>query len=69
MTSHSFKFNRSLYRWQQFGGGWKLMRAGDAVAEVVPDIKFPTMFRVKVPGIPTAKDAALSLADAVSPAA
>ena len=41
MTSHNFKFNRSLYQWQQFSGGWKLMRLGDAVAEVVSDIKFP----------------------------
>jgi hypothetical protein len=73
MTSHNFKFNRSLYQWQQFRGGWKLMRAGNAVTEVVPDIKFPTMFRIKVLGMPTsdmvnpsrAKDAALSLADAV----
>jgi hypothetical protein len=46
MTSHNFKFNRSLYQCQQFSGGWKLMRVGDAVAEVVPDIKFPTMFRI-----------------------
>jgi hypothetical protein len=73
MTSHKFKFNRSLYQWQQSGAGWKLMRSGDAVAEVVPDLKFPTMFRIKVPGMPSsdmvnmsrAKDAALSLADAV----
>jgi hypothetical protein len=73
MTSHKFKFNRSLYQWQQSGTGWKLMRSGDVVAEVVPDVKFPTMFRIKVPGmqpsdmvnLSRAKDGALSLADAV----
>jgi hypothetical protein len=73
MTSQKFKFNRSLYQWQQSDAGWKLMCSGGAVAEVVPDLKFPTMFRVKIPGMPPsdivnltrAKDAALSLADAV----
>jgi hypothetical protein len=73
MTSHKFKFNRSLYQWQQSGAGWKLMRSGDVVAEVVPDLKYPKMFRIKVPGmapsdmvnLSRAIDAALSLADAL----
>jgi hypothetical protein len=73
MTSQKFKFNRGFYQWLQSCAGWKLMRSGDAVAEVVPDLKFPNMFRIKIPGMPPsdmvnrtrAKDAALSLADAV----
>jgi hypothetical protein len=73
MTSYKFKFNRSFYEWQQSGEDWKLMRSGDVVAEVVPDLEHLAMFRIKVPGLPLsdmvnlsrAKDAALSLADAV----
>jgi hypothetical protein len=73
MTSHKFKFNRSFYQWQPSGARWKLVRSGDVVAEVVPDPKHATMFCVKVRGMPLsdmvnlsrAKDAALSLADAV----
>jgi hypothetical protein len=72
-TSSKFKFNRSYYGWRQTGGVWRLFRSGRVVAEVVPDLKFPTMFRIKVPGMPLsdmlnlsrANDAALSLADAV----
>jgi hypothetical protein len=72
MTPHKFKFNRSIYQWQQSGAGWKLMRSGEAVAEVVPG-QLPAMFRIKVPSMPLsdmvnlsrAKDGALSLADAV----
>jgi hypothetical protein len=73
MMSPKFKFNRSLYRWLRSGTSWLLTRSGDAVAEIVPDLKFPSMFRVKIPGMPPldivnltrARDAALSLADAV----
>jgi hypothetical protein len=73
MTSHKFKFNRSFYEWQQSGSGWKLTRSNDVVAEVVPDLSLPTMYRIKVPGmlrsemvnLSRGRDAALSLADAV----
>jgi hypothetical protein len=73
MTSQKFKFNRSLYRWLHSAASWELMRSGHVVVQVVPDIKFPTMFRIQVPGMPPsdmvnlsrAKDAALSLEDAV----
>jgi hypothetical protein len=73
MISLKFKFHRSLYQWMQSGVDWKLMRSGDVVAEVVPDLKFPTMIRITVPGMPLsdmvnlsrAKDASLSLADAI----
>jgi hypothetical protein len=73
MTSHKFKFNRSLYQWQQSSAGWPLMRLGVVVAVVMPDPEHPNMFRIEVPGMPPsdmvnltrAKDAALSLADAL----
>jgi hypothetical protein len=73
MTRHRFKFNRSFYHWLLSRPNWVLMRSGAVVAEVVPDPKHPTMFRIEVPGMPPAdmvnltraKDAALSLADAV----
>jgi hypothetical protein len=72
-TSSKFKFNRSYYGWRQTGGVWRLIRSSRVVAVVTPDPRFPSMFQIKFPdgsisdivNLTRAKDAALSLADAV----
>jgi hypothetical protein len=71
MTSPSFRFHGAIYKWQRTGGSWQLSRWGRVVAEVVPDERYPSMFRVKLPDRPfsdmvnltRAKDAALRLVD------
>jgi hypothetical protein len=72
MTSPSFRFHGAIYyRWQRTDGSWQLSRWGRVVAEVVPDERYPSMFRVKLPDRPfsdmvnmtRAKDAALRLVD------
>jgi hypothetical protein len=68
-----FKFNKSFYEWRAAGVLRQLIRTGRIVAVVVPDAHFPSMFRTKFPdgsisemvNLMRAKDAALSLADAV----
>jgi hypothetical protein len=68
-----FKFNRSFYEWRRVGALWQLIWADCIVAVLVPDAHFPSMFRIKVSeaylvgmvNLTRAKDAALSLADAV----
>jgi hypothetical protein len=72
VASTKFKFNRSFYEWRQTLHSWQLRRPGGAVTEVVPDSRYPSMYRVKLPdgsisdmiNLTRAKDAALSLADA-----
>jgi hypothetical protein len=67
-----FKFNRSFYEWRRNDAVWSLIRSGRIVATVVPDLRLPSMFRIKFPdgsfsdmvNLARAKDAALSLADA-----
>jgi hypothetical protein len=69
MTSPSFRYHGAIYKWQRTGGSWQLGRWGRVVAEVVPDERYPSMDRVKLPGrsisdmLARAKDAALRLAD------
>jgi hypothetical protein len=68
-----FKFNRSFYEWRRAGALWLLIRTDRVVAVVVPDAHFPSMFRIRLPdgsmsdmvNLTRAKDAALSLADAM----
>jgi hypothetical protein len=45
MVTPTFKFNRSIYRWQHALDGWKLMRSGRVVDEFVRDLRYPSMFR------------------------
>jgi hypothetical protein len=71
MPSPSFRFHGAIYRWQPTADGLTLKRSGRVVAEVVPDERYPSMFRVKLHGrsisdminFARAKDAALRLAD------
>jgi hypothetical protein len=71
MTSSTFRFHGAIYRWLRTSGSSRLSRRGRIIAEVVPDERYPSMFRVKLLGRPIsdmvnlsrAKDAALRLAD------
>jgi hypothetical protein len=71
MPSPSVRFHGTIYRWLPTADGLQLKRSGRVVAEVVPDERYPSMFRVKLLGKPVsdmvnlsrAKDAALRLAD------
>jgi hypothetical protein len=71
ITHRRFRFHRRTYEWRQTGQTWELTTAGQTVAQVVPDEKYPGMWRVDLGDDPLsdmvnltrAKDAALSLAD------
>jgi hypothetical protein len=71
MASPSFRFHGAVYQWQRGAEGLELRRSHSVVAEVVPDERYPSMFRVELPGrsisdivnLARAKDAALRLAD------
>jgi hypothetical protein len=71
MTSSAFRFHGAIYRWLPTADRLKLKRSGRVIAEVVPDERYLSMFRVKLPdrsvsemvNLSRAKDAALRLAD------
>jgi hypothetical protein len=71
MLSPSFRFHGAIHQWLPTADGLKLKRSGCVVAEVVPDERYPSMFRVNLLGRPIsdmvnlsrAKDGALRLAD------
>jgi hypothetical protein len=73
MTSLKFKFSRSFYEWKRTPDSWLLMQSRRIAAVLLPDPRFLPMFRIKLPdgsisdmvNLTRAKDAALSLADAV----
>jgi hypothetical protein len=65
-----FAFNGKTYQWLSIGHGYELRTGGRSVARVVPDVAYPSMYRVErdgklsdVANLSRAKDAALSLAD------
>ncbi len=68
-----FKFGRSFYEWQRTPDRWLLMQSHRIAAVLLPDPHYPSMFRIKLPdgsisvmvNLTRAKDAALSLADAM----
>jgi hypothetical protein len=62
MTSPSFRFHGAIYKWQRTGGSWQLSRWGRVVAEVVPDERYPSMFRVKLPDRPISDKVSLTRA-------
>jgi hypothetical protein len=71
ITHRPFRFHRRTYEWRQTGQSWELTTAGQTVAQVAPDEKYPGMWRADLGDDPLsdmvnltrAKDAALSLAD------
>jgi hypothetical protein len=71
MISPTFRFHGAIYRWLPTADGLKLERSGRVVAEVVPEERHPSMFRIKLLGKPVsdmvnlsrAKNAELRLAD------
>jgi hypothetical protein len=72
-ASLKFKFGRSFYEWRRTPDSWLLMQSRRVAAMLLPDPRFPSMFRIKLPNgsisdmvnLTRAKDAALSLADAM----
>jgi hypothetical protein len=58
-----------MFRWKRFGAEWRLFHDRRTVARVVPDSKYPGMWRVRLPGglsdmvnLSRARDAALGFA-------
>ena len=41
------RYGGVTYQWRPVGGRWQLMHAGTCVIEVIPDGRYPYMYRLK----------------------